>query len=206
MTRQPMASESGVTLIETLVALFVIALMATAGALMTVQSLRGARSVEAKGDAATQLSIAAGRIRDDLAAFVPRTSRDAADIESPALFSGYPPRHDGRMMVFVRNGWGNPAGDVRSGLQRVEYLFEKGRLIRRSWAAADPGPQTRSYDDLLLVGLESVEARYGRGDTWSSEWINTPDAAQPLPQKVELTLRFKERDVVTLRLLLGAGT
>ena len=199
------SSQQGVTLIETLVALFVIALMATAGAIMTGQSLRGARAVEEKGASATYLSIATGMITNDLAAFVARSSQDPGLIEPPALFEGYAPRHDGRVMVFVRNGWSNPSGEARGDLQRVEYQFSEGQLVRRSWAAADPSPGTAMAEMVLAEGVTDLDVRFGRGDTWQSEWIALPGRETPLPQKAEFKLTFAAGDELTLRVLVGGG-
>lgn len=198
--------ESGVTLVETLVALFVIALMASAGAVMTTQSLTGARAVETRGDKAAALSIALNMISADLGAAMTRASQDGGGSAPPFVFEGYAPRHDGRIMVFVRNGWPNPAQEERSDLQRVEYLFQSGSLIRRSWAAADPAPSTPSVDQVLLVGIEKLEARFGRQDTWQSEWLVPAADAAALPQKAELVLTFSKDDTLSARFLIGAGS
>ena len=198
--------ESGVTLVETLVALFVIALMATAGAVMTGQALRGARAVETRGAEASRMAIALGMISADLAAYSGRTSQDAALTEPATAFAGHAPRFDGRLMLFVRNGWENPEAQARSDLQRVEYLVKDGALIRRSWAAPDPGPETRVAEETLLSGLAGVEARFGRGDVWRSEWLVSGSQGGPPPQKVELTFTFAADDTLTARYLIGAGT
>jgi general secretion pathway protein J len=198
--------ESGVTLVETLVALFVIALMASAGAVMTTQSLAGARAVETRGDKAAELSTALSMISADLGALMIRPSQDANQSEPPYVFQGYAPRYDGRIMVFVRNGWPNPQDELRSDLQRVEYLLESGSLIRRSWAAADPAQSTKTVDQVLLEGIETLEVRFGRADTWQSEWV-VPVAESPtLPQKTELTFRFSKDDTLSARFLIGAGS
>lgn len=197
--------QQGVTLIETLVALFVIALMATAGAIMTGQSLRGARAVEERGASATDLSIATGMITNDLAAFVARSSQDPDLIEPPALFEGYAPRRDGRVMVFVRNGWSNPSDAARGDLQRVEYQFSEGQLVRRSRATADPSPGTAMAEMVLAEGVTDLDVRFGRGDTWQSEWIVLPGRGTPLPQKAEFILTFAAGDKLTFRVLVGGG-
>lgn len=203
MTRASL--QSGVTLVETLVSLFVIALMASAGAIMTSQSLRGARAVETRGDEAAEVSIALGMVSADLAAYTARASQDASATEPAYAFAGHAPSHDGRIMVFVRNGWANPTGDARSDLQRVEYIFRNGALVRKSWAAPDPGAGTPVSEEVLLTGLEDLDARFGRADNWTSEWLVTADSSQPSPQKVELTLSFARDDQLTARYLIGAG-
>ncbi|MEQ9505760.1 MAG: type II secretion system minor pseudopilin GspJ [Hyphomonas sp.] len=200
-----LSPQSGVTLVETLVALFVIALMTSAGAVMTSQSLRGARAVEARGDAAAEISIALGMLSSDLAAYAGRASQDASLTDPAYAFAGYAPRHDGRILVFVRNGWANPIGDTRSDLQRVEYRFQNGSLIRRSWSSPDPALGTPMVEQVLLSGLEDLDVRFGRQESWSSEWLATGTDAEPPPQKVELTLTFSREDQLTARYLIGAG-
>ncbi len=201
----PRCAQSGVTLVETLVALFVIAMMATAGAVMTSQSLQGARKVDARGAAASQLSIALGLIASDLAAYTGRTSQDASLSEPALAFAGHAPRSDGRLMLFVRNGWDNPEGAVRSDLQRIEYLVEGGALIRRSWAAPDPGPATPMVEERLVTGLDNLEARFGREETWTTEWLLIEGRNQPAPHKVELTFTFGPGDVLVAKYLIGSG-
>jgi len=201
----PLRSQAGVTLIETLVALFVIALVATAGAVMTSQSLRGTRAVETRGAEASELSVALGIISADLAAYTGRASEDASLTEGAFAFAGHAPRFDGRIMVFVRNGWGNPLGHTRSDLQRIEYLFADGALIRRSWSSPDPVPATRMVEEILLSGLQNIEARFGRAGTWQSDWLVTGSGEEPTPQKVELIVTFAQDDTLTARYLIGAG-
>lgn len=198
--------ESGVTLVETLIALFVIALMASAGAVMTTQSLTGARSVETRGDKAAELTTALSMISADLGALMVRPSQDANQSAPPYLFEGYAPRYDGRIMVFVRNGWPNPKDEARSDLQRVEYVLENGLLIRRSWAAADPAQSTQTVDLVLLTGVETLEVRFGRGDAWQSEWLVPVADSVTLPQKAELKIGFSQDDILSARFLIGAGS
>jgi len=204
MTR-PNSPESGVTLIETLIALFVIALMASAGAVMTGQTLRGARMVETRGAESGALAIALNTLSADLAAYTGRLSQDATLTDPATVFAGHAPRADGRVMLFVRNGWANPSGAARSDLQRVEYRFENGALIRRSWLAPDPGPATPIVEEVLLSGLASLEVRFGRDDSWRSDWLTEGGELSVAPHKAELTLTFAEGDVLTVRYLIGAG-
>ena len=198
--------QAGISLIETLVALFVVALMTSAGAVLTQQSLRGARAAEQRGAATSELAGALNILSDDLAAFTGRASQGAEMTEPPARFEGYAPRHDGRVFVFVRNGWENPAGALRSDLQRVEYIYRSGTLVRRSWSAPDPGPVTPMAEQVLLTGIESLEAQFGTGDTWRREWVALAGQNVPLPQKAELKIRFSQEDILTLRLPVGAPT
>ncbi|ABI77490.1 general secretion pathway protein J [Hyphomonas neptunium ATCC 15444] len=198
------ASQSGISLVETMIALFVVALLATAGGIMLTQSLRGARLVEDRGSDAQELQTALSVIRDDFSAFVDRPSRSDATSELPTRFEGQPVRFDGRIVTFIRNGWPNPAGHPRSDLQRIEYSFVDGALIRRSWSAPDAGPGTDIAEQTLLNGLENITVRYGREQGWQSDWIVPASSADtPFPDKIELTMSFGEEDTLTALFRLG---
>ncbi|PKP83480.1 MAG: type II secretion system protein GspJ [Alphaproteobacteria bacterium HGW-Alphaproteobacteria-18] len=200
----PPTPQSGISLVETMIALFVVALLATAGGIMLTQSLRGTRIIEERGSDATELQTALSILRDDFAAFAVRPSRLDGSGEMPMLFEGYPVRFDGRIVTFVRNGWPNPAGYPRSDLQRVEYRFLDGALIRRSWSSPDAGPGTAIAEQTLFTGIEDVAVRYGREQSWKPDWIvlaSTPDT--PLPDKIEFTFSFGQDDTLTALFRIG---
>lgn len=196
--------QSGVSLMETLIALFVVALLATAGGVMLTQSLRGTRLIEDRGDHARKLQTALAVLRDDFAAFVDRPSRADASSDLPTRFEGQPIRFDGRIVTFVRNGWSNPSDLPRSDLQRVEYRFDNGALIRRSWSAPDAGPSTAVAEQTLLSGLEDISVQYGREQSWKPDWIVPAGMADaPLPDKIQLVFTFDEDDTLTAKFRLG---
>lgn len=196
--------QSGISLMETLIALFVVALLATAGGVMLTQSLRGTRLIEDRGDHARKLQTALAVLRDDFAAFVDRPSRADASSDLPTRFEGQPIRFDGRIVTFVRNGWSNPSDLPRSDLQRVEYRFDNGALIRRSWSAPDAGPSTAVAEQTLLSGLEDISVQYGREQSWKPDWIVPAGMADaPLPDKIQLVFTFDEDDTLTAKFRLG---
>ena len=197
-------SEMGVTLVETLIALFIIALLSTAGGVMLIQSLRSGRAIEQRASGAQELQTALSFIRDDFSSFVPRSVRTVGSAEAPSLFEGHPVRFDGRIVTFVRNGWANPGDALRSDLQRVEYRFEDNKLVRRSWSAPDAAPGSRISDQVLLTDLDSLSVRYGREQIWRSEWIvPASDADATLPDKIEFIINFSPDDTLTARFRVG---
>lgn len=198
------SAQLGISLMETLIALFVIALLATAGGVMLTQSLRGTRMIEDRGDHARELQTALAVLRDDFAAFVDRPSRADTGADLPTRFEGQPIRFDGRIVTFVRNGWANPGDAPRSDLQRVEYRFDNGTLIRRSWGSPDAGPGTAIAEQILLAGLEDISVQYGREQSWRNDWIvpaATADA--PFPDKIQLIFTFGEGDTLTAKFRIG---
>ncbi|MFN7055247.1 type II secretion system minor pseudopilin GspJ [Hyphomonas sp.] len=197
--------EAGMTLLETLISLFLIAVIATAGSGMLIQALRGAQMVEARGADAREIEAALAAIRHDLEAFTGRTARTGMGTETLTPFDGRASAASGRLFSFVRNGWADPGGAAgRSDLQRVEYAFEQGALIRRSWRSPDPGPATPVVEQRLLEGLEGLSVRYGRVSSWRGDWMaDAGSGADALPDKLELTFRFNREDELTARFRLG---
>lgn len=200
----PASPQSGISLMETLIALFVVALLATAGGVMLTQSLRGTRLIEDRGDRARELQTALAVLRDDFATFVDRPSRADGNSDVPTRFEGQSIRFDGRIVTFVRNGWSNPSDLPRGDLQRVEYRFDNGALIRRSWSAPDAGPSTAVAEQTLLSGLEDISVQYGREQSWKPDWIvpaGMTDA--PFPDKIEMAFTFGEDDTLTAKFRIG---
>ena len=189
---------------ETLIALFVVALLATAGGIMLTQSLRSTRMIEERGADATELQTAMSVLRDDFAAFAARPSLAAATSDLPTRFEGRPVRADSQIIAFVRNGWSNPGDQLRSDLQRMEYRFDNGSLIRRSWSAPDAAPGTPISDQVLLTGVNDISVRYGWEETWKAEWIVAAETTDTMfPDKVELIFTFGEGDTLKAMFRLG---
>ncbi len=204
--KQQLPGNSGLSLVETLMALFIIASLAMAGSVLLSQSLRAAGRVQETGEEARRIRTMLAVIRDDLAAFVDRPFAPL-DGEGPMQsFEGYPVRFDGLILHMVRNSWPDPGDASTHGdLQRLEYRFEKGALLRRSWSAPDPAPSTQVVTETLLSGLERIEARYGREETWQPSWtVRAGSAPDALPQKVELIFVFSGTDQLTAQFRLGA--
>lgn len=203
--RRSTTGESGMTLLETLISLFLIAVIATAGSGMLIQALRGARVVEERGADAREIEAALAMIRHDLEAFTGRAARTGIPSEDGKVFDGRASGSSGRLFSFVRNGWADPGGvSARSDLQRVEYAFEQGALIRRSWRAPDTAPGTPVSELRLLEGLEGLGVRYGRVSAWRGDWVtgNNTDTDR-FPDKLELSFRFAREDELTARFRLG---
>ncbi len=199
--------QAGITLVETMISLFIIAILTTSGGIMLLQSLRGTKAIEARSESVASMDTAMARLRDDFTAMTRRASLDPESTRGALLFEGYDVRFDGRIVAFVRNGWSNPGGRAARGdLQRLEYRFEDGALYRRSWAAVDTTAGTQVIDEFLLGGLDEIEVRYGREDIWQPEWIVTSGSPDPLPEKVELVFRFAGGDVLVARFLTGERT
>jgi general secretion pathway protein J len=63
-------------------------------------------------------------------------------------------------ITFTRSGWSNLLGRQRSNLQRVQYLVDDDRLLRRYWRTLDHLPGEQPIQTVLLDDVESMEVAF----------------------------------------------
>ncbi|MEP3890811.1 MAG: type II secretion system minor pseudopilin GspJ [Hellea sp.] len=146
--------EAGFTLVEVLISLFIFALI-TAGTMTAMtQSLQGKDRLAASMEELNQLNAARAIMRADFSALTLRTSRDELGGINPYVLTT-----DGEALLsFTRRGKQNPSGlEKRGDLERVEYHFEDGALIRRSYAHENPAQAALSFDRVLLDDLQDTK-------------------------------------------------
>jgi len=147
-------NELGFTLVEVLISLFIFALI-TAGTMTALtQSLQGKDRLAASMEEINQLNAARAILRADMAALTLRTSRDELGGINPYVLTT-----DGEALLsFTRRGTQNPSGLERRGdLERVEYHFEDGALLRRSYVHENPAQEATSFDRVLLDNLQDTK-------------------------------------------------
>ncbi len=186
------AGSGGFTLLELLIALAIFALLSA----LAYGSLRSAllnRELSAERTARlAELQLAMLFMARDLEQVVDRPVRSTYGDRLPALYTP----QQGYLLEFTRGGWGNPAGQRRSTLQRVAYSLEEGELIRHSWQMLDRTDErpTRSQpllDDVTRFELRFLDARR----EWSGEWPppgGDRDTLPSLPVAVEVTLELPQ--------------
>lgn len=201
-------SMDGFSLIETLVALFVIAMISTAAGSMLLDTLRASSRVDASAEAVRRLEVANGLIRADLGAMTRRAST-GPDSYLPAVGpTGNDGSRDGLVLAFVRGGWSDFANDevLRSDLMRVEYHREEGTLIRRAYAAPDPATRTVLVERVLFEDFEDLFIQYHAAGGWSNEWVTPADREAPLlPDLIEITVTFEDGHILSQKMLAGGG-
>ena len=179
---------AGFTLLELLVALAIFSLVA-------VMSYEGLKSVlnqqaatEVQADALAQLQKVYLLLQRDIEQVVPRPVRDEFGDEQPALAGD-------DALQLTRGGWSNPAGRLRSSLQRVGYAYEDRQLVRYSWAVLDRAQDSEPQRQPLIGDIEEMTIRYlAANNEWEDRWPNPlaqADGAAPgtvLPKAVEITL------------------
>jgi len=147
-------NEAGFTLVEVLISLFIFALISVGTMTAFTQSLQGKDRLVTSMDGLNQLNAARAIIRADMSALSLRPSRDELGGINPYVLTT-----DGEALLsFTRRGKQNPSGlEPRGDLERVEYQFEDGALIRRSYAHENPAQEAASFDRVLLDNLQDTK-------------------------------------------------
>jgi general secretion pathway protein J len=177
--------KNGFTLVETLVALFVFALLATTAVVVLGNT----------ADAQLRLSDVSGSVQDfqrlraamraDFAQAAERLSRDPRGDRQPAFVSG----GEDRLFAFVRRGWENPGGAPRASLQYVEYRFEDGAIVRYARPMVDGAEFGEPA--VLARGITAVEVAYRDGDAWREAWDPLQPTMLPVAVRIDAsTARF----------------
>jgi len=180
----------GFTLIELLVALFIAAIMFAMGYGAIQQALTTHNALKEQQAHLIELQTAVRVLEQDFVQLAPRPVRQPVGDEpaQPAL-QGSPPGGTQPIVQFTRDGWANPAGLQRPGLQRVAYLLEDGTLKREYWSVLDPTLASTTTKRDLLTHVKAVTFRYlDMNHQWQEQWPPA-NAASFGGTMLEFTLR-----------------
>lgn len=192
--------ESGFTLVEMMVSLFIFGLLAAAGVGLLGFSVRAQEASGGRLAEVAAIERARAILTADLAQAAPRITRDAAGVRQVA-FSGGTGAANERALSFVRRGWSNPDGAPRASMQRVEYRLVGDRLERRAYPMLDGaaiGPPA-----VVISGVRSFHLRYRAGADWFDRWDTMRPGA--LPQVVEAVIEVPRFGAVRQLFLTGTG-
>lgn len=187
-----MMREAGFTLVEVMVATFIMAILSVMGVAMLSNTLDARRTIEAVVEDVEELELARAIIRQDLAQIVNRRARDPFGTRAVSAFEGGTDLSDGRLMSFVRTGheWPGVSG-VRSRLQFVTYRYEDGSLVRESRAFVDAAPDPVTHSRVLLENLEKLDVRFRVRNTWSDVYeVVTASNTGPVSAPAAVALYF----------------
>jgi len=178
-----MKPAAGFTLIEVLVAVVVFAILsATAYGALNALS-RSAAMQREHAERLSRLQLTVARLDADLRQLTNRPMRNPRGQTEPPLL-GSP-----LSLTGVRAGWHNPAGLKRSDLQRFNWHFEDGELLRRAWPVTDPLDFEPPLANSNSPELSGFQLRYGDPDgRWHTQWPVPGRPAGQLPRAVEYTL------------------
>lgn len=207
MTRSRTA-QRGFTLAETLVALFILSIVSSAGAALLISATSASQQVREREIEARTLDIAQALIRQDLAALSDRAVQPSDQFTPASNLYGEAPRGEAPFLRFVRNGWLNPGSvEDRGTLQSVEYSLRGGALIREATLRPDATSGTPVSQRVLLEDVARIELGFVRGDQRSDFWLGDAIVGRSvLPDLIELNITFENGTSLVLASLTGGRT
>ena len=192
-----MRSDNGFSLIEILVALFILSIISIGGTSVVLRMVSSKTAMEIRSVTMMDLARAHSRLRDDLAQWVPRNfeSRPGLDPTSDFLGGGI---GDGQMLfAFARDGRANPGlTENRSGLFAVRYRFEGDAIIRESRPFVDALYSTDTVEETLIEGASDVYVEFWQAPQWLPQWRSTPETGTSAPAAVRVTIEFGPDDSI----------
>jgi len=181
--------------------MMIFAVLGTAAyqGLFQVQRVRD--GVLAQSDQLAKLQRTFYWLSDDISQMVDRPIRATLGSEVPALVVS---EAGEGFIEFTRAGWTNPAADVlppRSNLQRVSYLLDGGRLIRKYAYHLDQASEESDRRRLMLDNVNDVQLRFlDSRAQWHDSWPpnNLDGGPVPvLPAAIEFTFDFEGSSPIT---------
>ncbi|MEO0501338.1 MAG: type II secretion system protein GspJ [Pseudomonadota bacterium] len=169
----------GFTLVETLVALAVFAVVAGGATLIFGQSVAASRQVEAASIELQALQRTRAALRADLARMTARRTRDERGTpRPPVMVQPGAGGDDGRLLLgFVRTGPDRSDREGRPSISYVEWRQTEDGLTRASAPFADGAPV--GAPALLLPGASAAEIALHIDGQWTTPVLAAAETTGP---------------------------
>ena len=188
----------GFTLIELAVAVLILAVIAALGYGTMNQAFKSQALLKDEQTRLLSLQHTVRVLEQDFLQAAPRPVRQAVGDDPPQLaFIGSAPGTQ-PVVALTRNGWANPSGVQRPGLQRVAYYLENGTLRREYWNVLDPTLASTTVKQELMQHVKNFSLRYlDVNRNWQTQWppptsctgcTSQEQALRQRPLAVEITL------------------
>ena len=192
---QQFGGSLGFTLVEVLIALFIFSLISAGAVAALTSAIDGKAQMSKKNAWVTSLQNTRALLASDMANVVLRPVRNEGGMQEALMFDG-----GGKQVLlrFIRTGWINPAGiEKRGDLQRVEYVFENGELIRRVLSRVNPGFDSPQIKRVLMSGLQSVSVEFLGPQGKTPLWIVPVDGSIALPKIIAIDMQLPDNIKIT---------
>jgi general secretion pathway protein J len=188
-----MKRSRGFTLLELLIALAIFAMTGAMAYSGLQQVLNQQHSTEKVAQRLSDLQKAYRIMQRDLEQLTRRGIRNEFGDSVGALVGGS--GYSG--VEFSRTGYANPAGFLRSDIQRVAYVPDQTTLLRRTWRVLDRAQDSVPDEQHLVEGMRRFTIRFlAQDDTWQETWPPPSAAAagtgSDLPKAIEVVLEVDD--------------
>ena len=183
-----MKNKAGFTLLELLIAMAIFATIAVISYSGLSSMLKTSKAVEIDAARLKEIQIAVLFMQRDLLQSVNRPIREEYGSTLEALRSS---DQGDVLLEFTHGGYRNPAGFLRSSLQRVGYgIDDDENLVRYIWPVLDRSQDTKFGKHELLPKVNNIQFRFlDKSNSWAESWppITTENKVAGLPRAVEIT-------------------
>lgn len=205
-----MSTQRGLTLIELLIAVGILAVLALLATTLLNTSLESQGQLRRGSESLEQIGLSLTLLRRDMEQMRNRAGRDEYGTRQPAALLSFA-EGDRYQLEFTRDGRRVlPGEQLASSLERIRYALEERQLVRYSAPVPDPAPNTRWRRQTMLDEVESMTIRFYSAGQWYEQWpkdsVAAADQSPELPQA--LALRFQTRrwgDVELIALVAGGA-
>ncbi|MBT8081253.1 MAG: type II secretion system minor pseudopilin GspJ [Gammaproteobacteria bacterium] len=194
-----MKRQSGMTLIEVLVAMAIFAIMGAVASLLLRQTLDNSELLGDRMDRLQSIQRTMTALSSEVLQAAPRPVRAGLGNDEPALQSSFSAEF---ALQLTHNGWPNSAGVPRSTQRRTAYRIEDDELIRYHWNVLDRTVSNVPITTVLLDEVDSLTFRFlqQNGD-WTDQWPPVAAGAtansSALPRAVEILLVLPDEGELT---------
>ncbi len=203
---QPLKNDAGFTLLETLIAVSLFALVGVMGVTLLTSYSASQTQLDQSEKFLSNVQQARALMQADLESAVKRPVRDLFGSNSTAVFQGYPPSRPGVVFAFVRGGhMGAFLSNEQPAIQRIDYVFGDGKLIRKSYRLPDATEETPVSEQILFDDVEAFTARFHAGDRWVEDLGTLAGGAARFPYLVELSIELRGRGTMKNIFSVGGG-
>lgn len=186
--------QSGMTLLEILVALTIFILIAGAGYTGLQQAISIEDGLQQQRHFWRRLDSVMVLMQQDLDQA--RNLGQRIPLTSTRPFAGAGTANtgtEGELMLFTRGGHASYSSGLVSPHLRVAYRLREGKLYRVSWPRLNMPEDEQGDEAELTANIASLQLRYlDNTHQWNSNWPVGPDTAtqSAMPRAVELTLEL----------------
>lgn len=193
--------DSGFTLVEALISLFVFSLIAAGAVLMLMQGVETQNRVGAAQAALREVQTARALLGADLAQFAPRLTRGADGVPRPLFIGG----DADDALAFVRaSAEPDGAGGARTSLAYVRYRIDGARVLRSSDARLDFQDGEPAGERVILSDAADAHFEFYDGNRWLRQWLVGAQGGAP-PRAVALAFTSPRYGPVRIEAATGLG-
>ena len=190
ISRQNRRSQSGLTLLELLIALGIFSIVSVMAYSGLQSIIIDDERIEYHSKQLISLQRVFMTLGQDISLLTGRTIRDRYGDIQPAFVASELGEY---RIEFTKSSWFNPANLPRSDLQRIAYALSDNKLIRYNWITLDQAQDSQPFATTLIENVDGISIRMmDEAKQWHDHWPPIGVTTVSQPAGVEITLSINQ--------------